>query len=95
MDVLAQRSAYILERWGFPYSLSPSLSLPALSLFCSFPRAASQTALITAPFEAVFQNENEEKAEVTASSRLNFLHLLALRTYGYSKSSARTVQNGS
>jgi len=42
-------------------SLSRSLSLPLLL----FPHAASQTALITAPFEAVFQNENEEKAEVT------------------------------
>lgn len=77
MDMLVSSSAYIWERRGFPYSLTDSLilSLP-LSLFCFFPHAASQTALITAPFEAVFQNENEEKAEVIESSRLNFLQLL-------------------
>lgn len=57
-------------------SLSPPALSPPLPLLL-FPHAASQTALITAPFEAVFQNENEEKAEVTASSRLNFLQLLA------------------
>jgi len=58
--------------------LSLSVSSPcSLSPSFAFPHAASQTALITAPFEAVFQNENEEKAEVTESSRLNFLQLLA------------------
>lgn len=72
-----------LGGWGFPFSLSLSLSRPRslsrpLSLpLLLFPHAASQTALITVPFEAVFQNENEEKAEVIASSCLNFLQLQA------------------
>lgn len=67
MDVLAQSSAYIWERWGFPCSLSLSLcrslsppfsrSLPLLL----FPHAASQTALITVPFEAVFQMKTRRK----------------------------------
>lgn len=58
------------------FSLSHSLSLALPLPLLLFPHAASQTALITVPFEAVFQNENEEKAEVTASSCLNFLQLL-------------------
>lgn len=78
MDVLVPSSSYIRECWGFPCSLSASLTLSLpLSLFCFSPHAPSQTALITVPFEAVLQNENEEKAEVTESSRLNFLQLLA------------------
>lgn len=77
MDVLVPFCFYsgVLGFSLFTLCLSRPLT-PSLPLLL-FPHAPSQTALITVPFEAVLQNENEEKAEVTESSRLNFLQLLA------------------
>lgn len=82
-DVWTQRCAYIWESWGFSCLPSLPLSLPLL-------HAASQTALITVLFEAMFQNEKRGGGRVTVSSSLNFLQLFG----GCRASSKLTLTTG-